>query len=279
MTNRMQQRRGTAALWTSRNPVLAAGEIGYETDTGRQKIGDGTTAWTALPYRIDDPDSDYTVTGEWTFDPPLLGTLDETYASDQIETTAITVKAKGLGTAALNVVKYDDAPLDGSGYGVAHIDNDGGAGFAGGRVNISEQGHVAVDAETGNDALTVKTGGWPAFVVAPGYATVAVASQLPADVGIFVGQATGQTADSVQVFNGDPFERVFAVTASGAVIVEPSDLAKAPLTVSAGTAPANADLANGQLAMWYDSAGGNPKVRFKGKDSAGAVFTFTLSHD
>lgn len=45
-------RRGTAAAWTSANPVLASGEPGYETDTGSIKVGDGTTAWAALPYRV-----------------------------------------------------------------------------------------------------------------------------------------------------------------------------------------------------------------------------------
>lgn len=49
----IQSRRGTAALWTSTNPTLAAGERGYETDTGREKVGDGTHAWTALPYTLD----------------------------------------------------------------------------------------------------------------------------------------------------------------------------------------------------------------------------------
>lgn len=47
---RMQQRRDSAADWTSSNPVLAEGEIGWETDTKRLKIGDGTTAWTSLAY-------------------------------------------------------------------------------------------------------------------------------------------------------------------------------------------------------------------------------------
>lgn len=41
-------RHGTAAQWTTANPVLAAGEIGQETDTGVVKLGDGTTAWVAL---------------------------------------------------------------------------------------------------------------------------------------------------------------------------------------------------------------------------------------
>ena len=46
----LQQRRGTAASWTSTNPTLAAGEIGFETDTGKFKIGNGSTAWASLAY-------------------------------------------------------------------------------------------------------------------------------------------------------------------------------------------------------------------------------------
>ena len=50
MANRIQLRRGTAAEWTSANPVLAQGEPGIESDTGKQKFGNGTSAWSALPY-------------------------------------------------------------------------------------------------------------------------------------------------------------------------------------------------------------------------------------
>ena len=50
MTSRMQQRRDTAANWTTNNPTLAAGEIGFESDTNQFKIGDGTTAWTSISY-------------------------------------------------------------------------------------------------------------------------------------------------------------------------------------------------------------------------------------
>jgi hypothetical protein len=46
----IQTRRGTAASWTSTNPTLAAGEFGYETDTGKFKIGNGSTAWASLAY-------------------------------------------------------------------------------------------------------------------------------------------------------------------------------------------------------------------------------------
>jgi hypothetical protein len=46
----IQIRRGTAAQWTSANPTLSAGEQGFETDTGKVKIGDGSTAWNSLAY-------------------------------------------------------------------------------------------------------------------------------------------------------------------------------------------------------------------------------------
>lgn len=50
MATRMQQRRGTAAQWTAANPVLAAGEIGFETDTSKFKMGNGSSSWSALTY-------------------------------------------------------------------------------------------------------------------------------------------------------------------------------------------------------------------------------------
>ena len=49
----MQQRRGTAAQWTSANPVLNAGEMGWESDTNKFKIGDGTNHWADLDYFAD----------------------------------------------------------------------------------------------------------------------------------------------------------------------------------------------------------------------------------
>ena len=57
MATRMQQRRGTAAQWISTNsgngPILNAGEIGWESDTNKFKMGDGTNTWLALDYFAD----------------------------------------------------------------------------------------------------------------------------------------------------------------------------------------------------------------------------------
>ncbi len=45
-----QMRGDTAANWTAENPVLLLRELGFETDTRKFKIGDGTTAWNSLLY-------------------------------------------------------------------------------------------------------------------------------------------------------------------------------------------------------------------------------------
>jgi hypothetical protein len=47
---RVQLRNDTAANWASLNPVLRAGELGCETDTGKAKVGDGTQNYSSLPY-------------------------------------------------------------------------------------------------------------------------------------------------------------------------------------------------------------------------------------
>jgi len=49
---RILLRRDTSSNWTSGNAVLASGEVGYETNTGKFKIGNGATAWNALGYSI-----------------------------------------------------------------------------------------------------------------------------------------------------------------------------------------------------------------------------------
>jgi len=52
MATRIQYRRDTAANWTSTNPTLAPGELGFETDTGFVKIGSGSATWASLPYSV-----------------------------------------------------------------------------------------------------------------------------------------------------------------------------------------------------------------------------------
>lgn len=48
----IQLRRDTSSAWGLANPILLNGEPGFENDTNKLKIGDGTTAWNSLPYIV-----------------------------------------------------------------------------------------------------------------------------------------------------------------------------------------------------------------------------------
>lgn len=55
MATKIQLRRDTKINWTNNNPILADGEIGFETDTQpyKFKVGDGRTPWNSLVYEDD----------------------------------------------------------------------------------------------------------------------------------------------------------------------------------------------------------------------------------
>ena len=50
MAEIIQIRRDTSTNWTSENPTPHHGEVCWEIDTNKLKLGDGTTAWNSLPY-------------------------------------------------------------------------------------------------------------------------------------------------------------------------------------------------------------------------------------
>lgn len=62
MAVKIKLRRGPASEWTAKNPVLSAGEPGWESDTNKVKIGDGITSWDDLTYFIDEVTIDELVT-------------------------------------------------------------------------------------------------------------------------------------------------------------------------------------------------------------------------
>lgn len=71
-------RGGTAAQWTAANPILAAREVGVETDTGKLKVGNGSTAWTSLAYGGGYESGTRNITADLTFDAALHGTPSPT---------------------------------------------------------------------------------------------------------------------------------------------------------------------------------------------------------
>lgn len=54
MAEIIQLRRDRSNSWATINPILAQGEMGYELDTNKFKIGDGVTPWVGLEYFASD---------------------------------------------------------------------------------------------------------------------------------------------------------------------------------------------------------------------------------
>jgi hypothetical protein len=94
MATRMQQRRGTAAQWTAANPVLAAGEIGFETDTSKFKMGNGSSNWAALTYFANAEELAALIDGA----PVLLNTLNELAAAMGDDPNFFVTVGNDLGT-------------------------------------------------------------------------------------------------------------------------------------------------------------------------------------
>ena len=103
-----KQRRDTASNWTSNNTVLLAGEIGWETDTRKIKIGDGTTAWQSLDY-LPIPDVNRLLTGNLT----VGGNLTVNGTTTTIDTTTLTVEDKNIEIG--KVTTPTDTTADGGG--------------------------------------------------------------------------------------------------------------------------------------------------------------------
>lgn len=73
-------RRGTAAEWNAKNPILRSGEPGIALDTGEFKIGDGVTSWNQLECK----NEKYVIDKATHFEFPLIGKSDILYkASDE----------------------------------------------------------------------------------------------------------------------------------------------------------------------------------------------------
>ena len=100
MLTRMQQRRGTASQWATDNPILGAGEIGFEIDNSRFKIGDGTNTWSALSYFSNATDVTTAINNAITNlvdgAPDLLNTLNEIAAAIGDDPDFFTNIATGL---------------------------------------------------------------------------------------------------------------------------------------------------------------------------------------
>jgi hypothetical protein len=116
MAIKIQARRGLAAQWTSSNPTLSAGEFGFETDTLKLKIGNGSTVWTSLAYTGLTPTEisaaiSAAVAGVIDLAPGTLDTLNELAAAINDDPTFFNTISTALGTKQDKVTGVSDTEI------------------------------------------------------------------------------------------------------------------------------------------------------------------------
>jgi len=116
MAVKLQVRRGTATNWTSTNPTLSAGEFGLETNTGKLKIGTGSTAWNSLPYVGLTPTEISTaisnaIAGVIDLSPSTLDTLNELAAAINDDPQFFTTITTAVSDAQSAAEDYADSAI------------------------------------------------------------------------------------------------------------------------------------------------------------------------
>ena len=142
MATKIQLRRDTASNWTSENPTLSAGELGFETDTDKVKIGDGSTAWTSLGYLIDSTDDFDGTFGSLTGTPTTISGYGITDAFDgafsSLTGTPTTISGYGITDAFDGAFSsLTGTPTTISGYGITDAFDGAYSSLTGAPTNIS----------------------------------------------------------------------------------------------------------------------------------------------
>lgn len=74
-------KRGKSTSWTEKNILLYAGEPGFETDTGRFKIGNGIDKWNDLPYVGSEKQEVFNAKTHYDF--PAIGNVNVIYKAEE----------------------------------------------------------------------------------------------------------------------------------------------------------------------------------------------------
>lgn len=161
----MKQRRGTAAAWSSENPVLEEGEIGVELDgQKRMKVGDGVTPWNSLTPKFLSVDGG-TMLGALSLVAPtqpdhaarLTDVESAAHGLREILSYSSTISFSNTARPWLRAIKATVVGGGGGGGGSGTSGGTGGAGGGGGGTAISYIS--AASLETPTTLITVGSGG------------------------------------------------------------------------------------------------------------------------
>lgn len=113
-----QIRHSTATNWTTRNPVLAQGEFGLETDTFLIKVGDGVRNWINLPYlnKLDASYFKYNQDGTITFSDSFMNKIHALEAAAGEAITQLIVTEPPVNDTDVPNKKYVDDAIAAAGH-------------------------------------------------------------------------------------------------------------------------------------------------------------------
>ena len=127
MPTQIQLRRDTAADWTSNNPVLAEGEFGWESDTNRFKIGDGSSNWQNLAYASDGDAAGITFVGDDSSGTAVSQNETFKIAGGTGITTAVsgdtlTITGSGITASSTDTLTNKTFDAEGTGNSLSNVD-------------------------------------------------------------------------------------------------------------------------------------------------------------
>lgn len=149
MSITMQQKRGSSSQWASSTLILLAGEIGFDTDTNKMKVGNGVDVWNDLEYVVGSETNDATASFGNNYELTLPSienatTIDTIVTSEWRSVKYVITMAKTSGgtnkfASTELTILIDSTNVSVSEYGA--IDNNGDVGTvsvsqSGGNVNV-----------------------------------------------------------------------------------------------------------------------------------------------
>ena len=186
MTTIIKIRRDTAANWTSTNPTLALGEPGYETDTHKMKVGDGTTAWNSLAYNAVGNATYATTAGSATTATTAITATTATTATTA--NTANTANTAASATVAETVTSAAQPNITSLGTLIS-VTSTGIVNLTGAsNVDLGPVGNIHITGGTNGQVLTTDGSGTLSWATTTSsYGNSEVASYLPTYTGNLAG--------------------------------------------------------------------------------------------
>ena len=302
-------RNDSAENWTTKNPVLLKGELGIEIDTNLFKIGNGTSAWAALPYANESAPAETTYQAIPTEGQTDLEAIAAAVGSAELHEGDTAICIRNIGTAdhkSYTAYVYNGtnwAAMDGN-YDASNVyfDADFTATEKVGTISIPSSGSTTVAAQgkslkefltallaaekqpsATQPAVTVNVSTGKAYEVGT---TVTPTYSASLSAGSYTyGPATGITAKTWSVTNSATDETLTTATGSFANVVVADNTnysVTATATYDAGAMPKTNignDAPSKQIAAGSKSATASQKITGFRNFFYGVVKTTALTSD